>query len=330
MKRIALACSVTACVLAACRKPSPPSLTSCRSSDAPDACIHVLTPPGTQPGIGGHQGLYLEGETIERLHFIGGGGAFPPPPGTVLEATEACGKALRPIVVVKWCKPVPELPAAHGAFTCQVDVKDVPGICRFKPFNAVLDPDPVHHRGVTIVRGFWDATAAWHDDPGTLTLSCDARSNTPAVEQFEESDGAITKCVRTFLLDPQDLGDAFQACIRMVRADYCGDGTPHTFLGTEVGVSTPHDPMTQPECTQHGCFEASWSRHGAVCVARTRWSGPGMGLDACQGQFSPVGGLSCRGNPAQGIVFSRSEQHVCSQFAPDPCGPDLDPFCTGH
>jgi hypothetical protein len=322
--------------LAACPKPAPSTDTggtagtagTCRTSDTPLGCTHVTTPPGSTPGIGGHQGVYLEGETLEHLHFTSH--AFPPPPGTVLHAVESCGKALRPVVTVRSCKAIPELPGALGAVTCQVDVTDFPGICKFKPFNAILDPDPVHHRGVTIVRGYWDATAGWHDEPGVVTLSCDAKNNTPDVQQFEDSDGAITKCVRTFHLDPQAFSDAFQACIRMVRADYCGDGTPHTFLGTEVGVSTPHDPMTVPECTQHGCFEASWSKHGAVCVARTRWSGPGMGLDACQGQFAPTGGMSCRSNPDEGIVFSRSEQHVCNQFAPGPCGPDLDPFCASH
>jgi hypothetical protein len=329
-----LATCLVACLaagLAGCPKPTPPSPGTCRASDTPAECILRTTPPGSTPGIGGHQGVYLEGETLARLHFTGG--AFPPPPGTVLHAVETCGKALRPTVIVTSCKPIPELPEAQGAVTCQVDVKDVPGICKFKPFSGILDPDQAHHRGVTIVRGFWDATAAWHDEPGALTLSCDAKSNTPAVQQFEESDGAITKCVRTFHLDPQALSDAFQACVRMVRADYCGDGMPHTFLGTEVGVSTPHDPMTVPECTQHGCFEASWSKNGAVCVARTRWSGPGMGLDACQSQFSPAGptaSMACRGNPAEGIVFSRSEQHVCNQFEPGPCGPDLDPFCASH
>jgi hypothetical protein len=326
MSRFAVSMGMVVC-LAGCPKPTPPTPGTCRRSDSPKECVLVTTPPGSTPGIGGHQGVYLEGETLERLHFTG---TFPPQPGAVLHAVEACGKALRPTVIVRSCQSIPELPGAQGAVTCQVDVKDVPGICKFKPFNAILDPDPVHHRGVTIVRGFWDATAAWHDEPGVVTLSCDAKSNGLDVQQFEASDGAITKCVRTFLLDPTAFNDAFQACVRMVRADYCGDGMPHTFLGTEVGVSTPHDPMTVPECTQHGCFEASWSKNGAVCIARTRWSGPGMGLDACQLQFAPAGGMACRGNPAEGIVFSRSEQHVCNQFAPGPCGTDQDPFCKTH
>src|SRR5215510_705047 len=113
--------------LAACPKPAPSNDPgtggppgACRTSDTPVGCIHVTTPPGSTPGIGGHQGVYLEGETLEHLHF--NSPVFPPPPGTVLHAAESCGKALRPVVTVRSCKGIPELPDALGAVTCQVDV----------------------------------------------------------------------------------------------------------------------------------------------------------------------------------------------------------------
>ena len=55
----------------------------------------------------------------------------------------------------------------------------------------------------------------------------------------------------------------------MVRADYCGDGTPHTVPGVAIelfdaaGVHAPRDPG-------YGAFEALWSPAGAVCLARSR------------------------------------------------------------
>jgi hypothetical protein len=60
-----------------------------------------------------------------------------------------------------------------------------------------------------------------------------------------------------------------QACTRMMRADYCGDGTPHTRNGTLVNVSDrlgihPFDP--EPPLT----FEAAWGVGGAVCVRHVR------------------------------------------------------------
>ena len=60
-----------------------------------------------------------------------------------------------------------------------------------------------------------------------------------------------------------------QACTRMMRADYCGDGTPHTRNGTLINVGdrlgiNPFDP--EPPLT----FEAAWGVDGAVCVRHVR------------------------------------------------------------
>lgn len=87
--------------------------------------------------------------------------------------------------------------------------------------------------------------------------------------------GAQGKCVR-FGYKPwakgphgEDLLPYWQACARMVRADYCGDGTPHTKDGTlinlydKVGIQEP-DPSAETQ------FEAAWSPEGAVCVRRVR------------------------------------------------------------
>ena len=323
MKRAVL---LTCSVLTGCSAPktsSPPSAT-CRISDGPESCFRP-PPPGTIPQIGANQGLFLEGSGLERLHFVAQG-AFPPAPGTKLRATPACGPTHRLTVTIVSCS---DAPRASGFATCQVDVQDSDGICTsLTPARKVRDPHPTLHRGVAVVRGFWDATGGWHDTPHTVTLSCDAKGNAPDVEQFDDADGAITKCLRTFKLDPEKLEEAFLACIRMVRADYCGDGMPHTLQGTNVGAATPNDPMTPGECSDNRCFEASWSRDGAVCVAHVRWAGANMGLDACASQFSPVGAMSCRGRADRAVVFSRSARNVCRQFAPDPCGPDPDPACA--
>jgi hypothetical protein len=322
-----------ACVFSTGCQPTvkPPAVASCRESDGPKEC----KPPF---GIGGHQGGFLEGEGLERLHFTIPAGAFPPPPGTQLASEQACGLKSALFVKVLDCAPVPEAPGP-GAFACQVDVVAPPSsaanvvppltpICRTVLGNRVADPDPTHHRGVTMVRGLWDGTGAWHDEPNTITLSCDAAGNDPTVEQFVEADGAITKCMRQFQLNPQQFSDAFLACIRMARADYCGDGHPHTYDGTEISVATPQSPMTTAECRDGRCLEASWSKNGAVCIARTRWSGKGMDFAACRDQFKPTGALQCRDDPAQGVVFSRSAQYVCKQPRPIACTQDLDPVCA--
>ncbi len=71
------------------------------------------------------------------------------------------------------------------------------------------------------------------------------------------------------LCKPQPLADWHQACIRMVRADYCGDGVPHTRDGTliniwdNIGIEQP-DPSTWE-------MEAEWNADGARCIRHTRW-----------------------------------------------------------
>jgi hypothetical protein len=331
LKRVPL---LACCLLTACPGPKAPDRGVCRESVAPKECV----PPR---GLGGHQGPYIEGRGLERLHFSVPGGAFPPAPGTLLKAVQTCGDGREPLIKVRSCTGVAELPGATGVFACQVDVGNpspvvtdnepaAPGICKSHISPRHDDPDPLHHRGVTVVRGFWDATGAWQDEPGMVTLSCDANANSAGTQQFVEADGAVTKCARQFLLDPAAFPDAFQACIRMARADYCGDGHPHTFMGTGIGVGTPRNPITRADCSDGGCFEASWSKDGAVCVSRPRWTGPGMGLDACQGQFVARGALSCRADPSTAIIFSRSKVNVCNGHDDEAksCTPDADPVCT--
>ncbi|WP_154662590.1 ADYC domain-containing protein [Solimonas flava] len=106
------------------------------------------------------------------------------------------------------------------------------------------------------------------DHPGrdhAITLSC--------------ASGAVVKCAR-FGYKPwargphgEDLVPLHAACVRMVRADYCGDGHAHTRNGTMIDV---YDDLAvqvrglgdDPSFS----FEAGWSPDGAVCLRHTRWT----------------------------------------------------------
>ncbi|MGH8627453.1 MAG: ADYC domain-containing protein [Gammaproteobacteria bacterium] len=100
---------------------------------------------------------------------------------------------------------------------------------------------------------------------GPITLTC--------------TSGAVGKCVR-FGYKPWANGPGGEsllayhaACVRMVRADYCGDGAGHTKDGTiidfydRLGIEKS-DSGNDPEFA----FEAGWAPGGAACVARTRWA----------------------------------------------------------
>jgi hypothetical protein len=127
-------------------------------------------------------------------------------------------------------------------------------------WQKLCEPDP-HGRTTAIpVPGSWIEDRFVRSAQG-LTFACTA--------------GARGKCLRLGYLPWHQTGQGesmapyHAACTRMMRADYCGDGTPHTVMGTQVQLFdragiVPHAG------SDFGSFEAAWGPHGAVCVARAR------------------------------------------------------------
>jgi hypothetical protein len=83
--------------------------------------------------------------------------------------------------------------------------------------------------------------------------------------------GAIGKCIR-FGYKPWKVGphgerlwDYHQACTRMIRADYCGDGHSWTHNGTEIDLYD-HIGINRRRPDETMSFEAAWGGQGAVCV----------------------------------------------------------------
>jgi hypothetical protein len=100
-------------------------------------------------------------------------------------------------------------------------------------------------------------------EPGVFELVCTA--------------GAQDKCVRYGYHpwepapDGRPMRDYYDACVRMVRADYCGDGRAWTRDGTLIDL-WDRLGLQQAESRSDASFsfEAGWSPNGALCVARTR------------------------------------------------------------
>ncbi len=61
------------------------------------------------------------------------------------------------------------------------------------------------------------------------------------------------------------LADYHQACTRAVRADYCGDGTPHTSNGVGIHVKDPLGIQQEDNSKPH-VVEAEWGSNGALCL----------------------------------------------------------------
>ena len=109
-------------------------------------------------------------------------------------------------------------------------------------------------------RGRADATIG-PGDAGNFEITC--------------SGGAQGKCIRFGYRPWRDAPgglapyDLFNACVRMVRADYSGDGKGTTLDGQLIDL---YDfSGIQPDDVPSGMdFEAGWSKDGAVCVRHVR------------------------------------------------------------
>jgi hypothetical protein len=99
----------------------------------------------------------------------------------------------------------------------------------------------------------------------------------PDVFELTCTSGAHGKCVRfgyhpwKQAEDGTSMRRYHDACVRMMRADYCGDGRSWTKDGTLIDLWDDRgiqrsDTTSDPTFS----FEAGWSSEGAVCVARTR------------------------------------------------------------
>jgi hypothetical protein len=82
--------------------------------------------------------------------------------------------------------------------------------------------------------------------------------------------GKKKKCVEV------SLRDHHQACTRMARADFCGDGTPYTVDGTAIDVYDNLNIQTQ---FTDWPVEAEWTPEGASCVNFVRH--PELGYPEC-------------------------------------------------
>ncbi|MDC0715753.1 ADYC domain-containing protein [Nannocystis sp. bb15-2] len=105
-------------------------------------------------------------------------------------------------------------------------------------------------------------------------LTTGARIVDPTVVTFACRDAVLAKCVEWGYrpwakVGSTSLANHHQACTRMTRADYCGDGTSHTFTGTPIDIFDKLTPRIQSSTTQTRQSwgpEAEWGPNGAVCV----------------------------------------------------------------
>jgi hypothetical protein len=129
-------------------------------------------------------------------------------------------------------------------------------------WHELCSPDPAGERWAFPLAGRWTAAGEHlQAATGVFNVTC--------------SSGAIGKCVRFGYKpwkrppDGAALWDHHQACVRMMRADYCGDGKSFTRDGTLIDL---YDQLgiQKDEPAPGMRFEAGWGKDGATCVARVR------------------------------------------------------------
>ena len=83
--------------------------------------------------------------------------------------------------------------------------------------------------------------------------------------------------------------DQRQATLKMITADYCGDGTSYTANGTPLEWENA-DGTVQPAAAV-GAREAVWTASGALCLDHTRLAGVQVGcaLPACDALSADAG-----------------------------------------
>jgi hypothetical protein len=120
-----------------------------------------------------------------------------------------------------------------------------------------------------LMANYWDLqTGARHDDPAVVTFACRHAVLAKCVEwgYVPWSTAKVCKGPSCTVIS---LRDHHQACTRMARADYCGDGRSYTFNGTPIDLFDKLSPVIQARTTKAigtWTVEAEWGPNGATCV----------------------------------------------------------------
>ncbi|MEO1229290.1 MAG: ADYC domain-containing protein [Myxococcota bacterium] len=144
-----------------------------------------------------------------------------------------------------------------------------------EPIPALAVPGRWNHGAGTATGG------AWTSDGQTFNFACRGSSIAKCMEAGyrpwvdpNSSPGEIKTLAESQMNTPGHL----QACVRMMRGDYCGDGTSHTVNGRvlEFWDTMALHERSRPDFT----FEAAWTENGASILDLPRVLRP-EGLPSC-------------------------------------------------
>ena len=191
--------------------------------------------------------------------------------------------------------------------------------------NGTETPATMWISGATNNQGVWQYTFQHHDALGNVANLCETDAHGKAVAvpiadmTVNASTGDLTSRNNTLYLactsgalgkavtwgySPWDIGmDEFEATIRVVRADYCGDGQSWTTPGTGLQIEDAWgvSGFAVPTATN----EAVWGASGALCIATTRVIG--QGAITCDGVVVPTCAANVSlTNPAGALLWTKN------------------------
>ncbi|WNG41572.1 hypothetical protein F0U61_53750 [Archangium violaceum] len=207
-----------------------------------------------KPGASGVPSLRLEAGRL-----VGSPEASSRLVGTVLQGTSSDGKP----VEVAVCGAEPS-PGDSELVWYRIEAWN-PVAQRWE--NPCVATNQIPDPRALAVSGVWDSSGAHQAVEGRFTLACE--------------NGVISKCIHWGYKpwvshNGQALAELHQACTRMARADYCGNGQSHTNQDTPIdiydrlGMLVPTTQRSAAWDPERASFEAAWAADGATCLARTR------------------------------------------------------------
>lgn len=137
------------------------------------------------------------------------------------------------------------------------------------------------------------------------------------------SSGVIAKCITWGYSPYADHAKAaalFNTCLRMARADYCGNGKGYTKNGMSINIYDNYGIQVSDN-DKELAFEAAWNENGAMCVHHSRVQEnidiEGL-IKACPEKFSAANtGESCsQQRYPDALIYNDSKQTKISRNAP--------------
>ena len=112
-----------------------------------------------------------------------------------------------------------------------------------------------------VIEGAYDTNGNFVADNGAIAFACRGTASAKCIvwgyKPWDEVGGV-------------SLRNHYQACLAMVRGDYCRANTPHTVNGTPIDISDHGLPSQVQTSSTNWPVEAQWGVNGAVCFSTPR------------------------------------------------------------